>query len=83
MHVASVFASDHWSKDVPAVYQNLHAAFDDAVVHGASINFFATKNVFAGGGEDIIALRKGEDGFKTPHDVLLLGEIVEGVKKRK
>ncbi|KAL8750394.1 MAG: hypothetical protein Q9184_006439 [Pyrenodesmia sp. 2 TL-2023] len=75
MRILGALAGSQWSNEVPEVYKDLHATFEDASVHAMSINFFATKNVFAGG-EDIISV-SGADGIKTPHDVLLLGRVVE------
>lgn len=80
MHVMGVITGSHWSNDVPRVYKDLHATFDDVKVDAMSINFFATKNVFAGG-EDIISI-SGRECIKTPHDVLLLGKIVEPVSRK-
>lgn len=75
-----IFAGPHhdrntWDDNVPDECKNLEVGFQDFSISLASLDYVATKNVFASS-QDIVQINTGK-GMLSPHDVMLLGMIVD------
>ncbi|KAH8148311.1 uncharacterized protein LAJ45_07764 [Morchella importuna] len=64
-----------WDDHVPDECKNLEVGFPDFSISLASLDYVATKNVFASS-QDIVQINTGK-GMLSPHDVMLLGRIAD------
>lgn len=64
-----------WDDHVPDECKNLEVGFPDFSISLASLDYVATKNVFASS-QDIVQINTSK-GMLSPHDVMLLGRIAD------
>lgn len=64
-----------WDDNVPDECKNLQVGFLDFSLSLASLDYVATKNVFASS-HKVVHIDTGK-GMLTPHDVMLLGTIID------
>lgn len=78
--------SIRWQEELPSKFNNLTVEFDKPISFSfQGLNFLLTTNVFANPiSQNIIKIDTGL-GLLTPHDALLVGQVVEpsDVSKRR
>lgn len=70
-----------WTEDLPAKFGGYQVHFDDVAFTFQGLNFLLTKNVFANPVKQDVIQVDTDQGLLTPHDVMLVGKVVQPTER--